>query len=45
VNFVSPQLHDIDALGALADPALHGLYPPKALSCFADVLSRCVQVK
>ncbi|XP_062199978.1 protein STRUBBELIG-RECEPTOR FAMILY 5-like [Phragmites australis] len=43
VKFVTPQLHDIDALGALADPALRGLYPPKALSRFADVLSRCVQ--
>ncbi|TVU10477.1 hypothetical protein EJB05_44011 [Eragrostis curvula] len=43
VNYVTPQLHDIDALGALADPALRGLYPPKALSRFADVLSRCVQ--
>ncbi|KAK3132679.1 hypothetical protein QOZ80_6AG0526190 [Eleusine coracana subsp. coracana] len=43
VNFVTPQLHDIDALAALADPALRGLYPPKALSRFADVLSRCVQ--
>uniref|UniRef100_K4A271 Protein kinase domain-containing protein n=1 Tax=Setaria italica TaxID=4555 RepID=K4A271_SETIT len=43
VNFVTPQLHDIDALGALADPALRGLYPPKALSRFADVLGRCVQ--
>ncbi|CAL5072847.1 unnamed protein product [Urochloa decumbens] len=43
VNFVTPLLHDIDALGALADPALRGLYPPKALSRFADVLGRCVQ--
>ncbi|OEL26676.1 Protein STRUBBELIG-RECEPTOR FAMILY 5 [Dichanthelium oligosanthes] len=43
VNFVTPKLHDIDALGALADPALRGLYPPKALSRFADVLARCVQ--
>nr|CAB3454237.1 unnamed protein product [Digitaria exilis] len=43
VKFVTPQLHDIEALGALADPALRGLYPPKALSRFADVLARCVQ--
>ncbi|KAL6601420.1 hypothetical protein ACP70R_044640 [Stipagrostis hirtigluma subsp. patula] len=43
VKFVAPQLHDTDALGALADPALRGLYPPKALSRFADILSRCVQ--
>jgi hypothetical protein len=44
VKFVTPQLHDINALEALADPALRGLYPPKALSRFADVLARCVQV-
>ncbi|XP_024310938.1 protein STRUBBELIG-RECEPTOR FAMILY 5 [Brachypodium distachyon] len=43
VKFVTPQLHDIDALGTLADPALRGLYPPKALSRFADVIARCVQ--
>ncbi|OQU89930.1 hypothetical protein SORBI_3002G295800 [Sorghum bicolor] len=43
VKFVTPQLHDINALEALADPALRGLYPPKALSRFADVLARCVQ--
>ncbi|XP_066399933.1 protein STRUBBELIG-RECEPTOR FAMILY 5-like isoform X2 [Miscanthus floridulus] len=43
VKFVTPQLHDINALEALADPALRGLYPPKALSHFADVLARCVQ--
>ncbi|XP_025804694.1 protein STRUBBELIG-RECEPTOR FAMILY 5-like [Panicum hallii] len=43
VNFVTPQLRDSNALGALADPALRGLYPPKALSRFADVLARCVQ--
>lgn len=43
VKFVGPQLHDTNALEALADPGLRGLYPPKALSRFADVLSRCVQ--
>uniref|UniRef100_J3N033 Protein kinase domain-containing protein n=1 Tax=Oryza brachyantha TaxID=4533 RepID=J3N033_ORYBR len=43
VNYVSPQLHDIDALGTLADPALRGLYPPKALSRFADCIALCVQ--
>ncbi|XP_066394796.1 protein STRUBBELIG-RECEPTOR FAMILY 5-like isoform X2 [Miscanthus floridulus] len=43
VKFVTPQLHDINALEALADPALRGLYPPKALSRFAGVLARCVQ--
>ncbi|KAJ1290809.1 hypothetical protein BS78_02G271600 [Paspalum vaginatum] len=43
VKFVTPQLHDIDALGALADPALRGLYPPKSLSRFAHVLAGCIQ--
>ncbi|KAE8808764.1 Protein STRUBBELIG-RECEPTOR FAMILY 5 [Hordeum vulgare] len=43
VQFVTPQLRDSDALGAVADPALRGLYPPKALSRFADVIARCVQ--
>ncbi|VAI35976.1 unnamed protein product [Triticum turgidum subsp. durum] len=43
VKFVTPQLHDSDALGSVADPALRGLYPPKALSRFADVIARCVQ--
>ncbi|KAL6844950.1 hypothetical protein ACP4OV_025609 [Aristida adscensionis] len=43
VKFVAPQLHNSDALGSLADPALRGLYPPKALSRFADILARCVQ--
>ena len=45
VKFVTPQLHDSDALGSVADPALRGLYPPKALSRFADVITRCVQVQ
>ncbi|KAF0905787.1 hypothetical protein E2562_008840 [Oryza meyeriana var. granulata] len=43
VKYVTPQLHDIDALEALADPALRGLYPPKALSRFADCIALCVR--
>ncbi|KAM0925583.1 hypothetical protein ACQ4PT_004112 [Festuca glaucescens] len=43
VKFVTPQLHDMDALGELADPGLHSLYPPKSLSRYADVIARCVQ--
>ncbi|KAM0892872.1 hypothetical protein ACQ4PT_025485 [Festuca glaucescens] len=43
VKFVTPKLHDMDALGELADPGLHGLYPPKSLSRYADVIARCVQ--
>ncbi|CAA3022465.1 STRUBBELIG-RECEPTOR FAMILY 5 [Olea europaea subsp. europaea] len=43
VRWASPQLHDIDALAKLVDPALHGLYPPKSLSQFADAVALCVQ--
>ncbi|KAL3511524.1 hypothetical protein ACH5RR_024241 [Cinchona calisaya] len=43
VWWASPQLHDIDALGKLVDPALRGLYPPKSLSRFADVIALCMQ--
>ncbi|KAJ4962194.1 hypothetical protein NE237_022133 [Protea cynaroides] len=43
VRWATPQLHDIDALDKMVDPALHGLYPPKSLSRFADVIALCVQ--
>lgn len=39
-----PQLHDIDALSRMVDPAVNGAYPIKSLSRFADIISRCVQV-
>ncbi|XP_038708155.1 protein STRUBBELIG-RECEPTOR FAMILY 6-like isoform X2 [Tripterygium wilfordii] len=38
-----PQLHDIEALSKMVDPALKGLYPVKSLSRFADVIALCVQ--
>jgi hypothetical protein len=38
------QLHDIDALSRMVDPALNGKYPTKSLSHFADVIARCVLV-
>jgi serine/threonine protein kinase len=44
VRWATPQLHDIDALDRMVDPALKGLYPAKSLSRFADVLALCVQV-
>ena len=44
VQWATPQLHDIDALDRMVDPALKGLYPAKSLSRFADVLALCVQV-
>ncbi|TVU48168.1 hypothetical protein EJB05_07795 [Eragrostis curvula] len=43
VRWATPQLHDIDALDKMVDPALKGLYPAKSLSRFADVLALCVQ--
>ncbi|XP_057514879.1 protein STRUBBELIG-RECEPTOR FAMILY 5 [Actinidia eriantha] len=43
VRWATPQLHDIDALGKMVDPALRGLYPPKAVSRFADIIALCVQ--
>ncbi|KAF6143847.1 hypothetical protein GIB67_009828 [Kingdonia uniflora] len=43
VWWATPQLHDIDALAKMVDPALRGLYPPKSLSRFADVIALCVQ--
>ncbi|KAF0927542.1 hypothetical protein E2562_034181 [Oryza meyeriana var. granulata] len=43
VRWATPQLHDIDALDRMVDPALQGLYPSKSLSRFADVIALCVQ--
>ncbi|XP_009388758.2 protein STRUBBELIG-RECEPTOR FAMILY 6 isoform X1 [Musa acuminata AAA Group] len=43
VQWATPQLHDIDALDRMVDPALKGLYPAKSLSRFADVIALCVQ--
>ncbi|XP_068636762.1 protein STRUBBELIG-RECEPTOR FAMILY 5-like isoform X2 [Aristolochia californica] len=45
VQWATPQLHDIDALDKMVDPALRGLYPPKSLSRFADIIALCVQVE
>lgn len=44
MRWATPQLHDIDALAKMVDPALKGLYPVKSLSRFADVVALCVQV-
>ncbi|PKA52925.1 Protein strubbelig-receptor family 5 [Apostasia shenzhenica] len=43
VRWATPQLHNIDALARMVDPALRGLYPPKSLSRLADVIALCVQ--
>lgn len=45
VKWASPQLHDIDALPRMVDPALRGLYPLKSLPPFADIIALCVQVR
>ncbi|XP_057988900.1 protein STRUBBELIG-RECEPTOR FAMILY 5 isoform X2 [Hevea brasiliensis] len=42
-RWATPQLHDIEALERMVDPALRGLYPPKSLSRFADIIALCVQ--
>ncbi|TKY64715.1 STRUBBELIG-RECEPTOR FAMILY 5 [Spatholobus suberectus] len=43
VRWVAPQLHDINAVEKMVDPALRGLYPPKSLFRFADIIALCVQ--
>ncbi|CAN6226110.1 unnamed protein product [Urochloa humidicola] len=43
VRWATPQLHDIDALDQMVDPALQGLYSSKSLSRFADAIALCVQ--
>lgn len=45
VQWATPQLHDIDALDKMVDPALRGLYPPKSISRFADIVALCVQME
>ncbi|KAL2932217.1 Protein STRUBBELIG-RECEPTOR FAMILY 3 [Bienertia sinuspersici] len=45
VRWAIPQLHDIDALAKMVDPSLHGSYPSKSLSRFADIISLCVQAE
>ncbi|XP_062178602.1 protein STRUBBELIG-RECEPTOR FAMILY 8-like [Phragmites australis] len=43
VRWATPQLHDIDLLAKMVDPAMDGMYPAKSLSRFADVIAICVQ--
>ncbi|XP_065879967.1 protein STRUBBELIG-RECEPTOR FAMILY 3-like [Euphorbia lathyris] len=45
VQWASSRLHDIDALSGMVDPSLNGAYTAKALSRFADIISRCVQAE
>ncbi|KAJ8458210.1 hypothetical protein OPV22_031136 [Ensete ventricosum] len=43
VRWASSQLYDINALSKMVDPLMSGSYPEKSLSCFADIISRCIQ--
>ncbi|KAG2648385.1 hypothetical protein PVAP13_1NG030200 [Panicum virgatum] len=42
VPWASPRLHDLAALGKMADPRL-GAPPVRSLSRFADIVGRCIQ--
>jgi hypothetical protein len=45
VPWARPRLHDLAALGKMADPRLGTAAPPvRSLSRFADIIGWCVQV-
>ncbi|KAM0898601.1 hypothetical protein ACQ4PT_021783 [Festuca glaucescens] len=43
VRWATSQLYDIDAISKMVDPFIRGQCSDKALSRFADVISRCIQ--
>ncbi|CAM0906315.1 unnamed protein product [Alopecurus aequalis] len=43
VRWATSQLYDIDAISKMVDPCMRGQCSDKALSRFADVISRCIQ--
>ncbi|CAM0908966.1 unnamed protein product [Alopecurus aequalis] len=43
VRWAGFQLHDIESLSKMVDPSIHGQCSEKALSRFADIISRCIQ--
>ncbi|GJM97780.1 hypothetical protein PR202_ga14733 [Eleusine coracana subsp. coracana] len=43
VRWASSQLHDIESLSKMVDPSIQGQCSEKALSRFADIISRCIQ--
>ncbi|XP_029129141.1 protein STRUBBELIG-RECEPTOR FAMILY 5-like isoform X2 [Cajanus cajan] len=45
VRWATPLLHDVIAVEKMVDPALRGLYPPKSLFRFADIIALCVQTE
>lgn len=45
VRWATSQLYDIDAIAKMVDPSIQGQCSEKALSRFADIISRCIQVR
>ncbi|TVU38397.1 hypothetical protein EJB05_11765 [Eragrostis curvula] len=43
VRWATSQLYDIDAISKMVDPFIQGQCSEKALSRFADIISRCIQ--
>uniref|UniRef100_J3MGI8 Protein kinase domain-containing protein n=1 Tax=Oryza brachyantha TaxID=4533 RepID=J3MGI8_ORYBR len=43
VRWANSQLHDIESLSKMVDPSIQGQCSEKALSRFADIISRCIQ--
>ncbi|XP_066391025.1 protein STRUBBELIG-RECEPTOR FAMILY 3-like isoform X4 [Miscanthus floridulus] len=43
VRWATSQLYDIDAIAKMVDPSIRGQCSEKALSRFADIISRCIQ--
>ncbi|KQK16945.1 hypothetical protein BRADI_1g31600v3 [Brachypodium distachyon] len=43
VRWAGFQLHDIESLSKMVDPVIRGQCSEKALSRFADIISRCIQ--
>ncbi|VAI92634.1 unnamed protein product [Triticum turgidum subsp. durum] len=43
VRWAGCQLHDIESLSKMVDPSIRGQCSEKALSRFADIISRCIQ--
>ncbi|KAJ1260231.1 hypothetical protein BS78_10G216300 [Paspalum vaginatum] len=43
VRWASSQLHDIESLSKMVDPSIRAQCSEKALSRFADIISRCIQ--
>lgn len=43
VRWAASQLYDIDAITKMVDPSIRGQCSEKALSRFADIISRCIQ--